>query len=138
MPAFDHLSFDQLVALVLVIKSFADIGDFGVAIEVPPRPDAASAERGLELFIEYGCIECHGANGDGLGILAGDLLDDDSLPIRPTNFQVGVFKGGNRPEDIWMRLQTGLDGTPMPSFGRNLSVDDSWSLVDYVLELSES
>jgi cytochrome c oxidase cbb3-type subunit 2 len=138
MPAFHNLSFDQMVALVAVIKDFAEIEDFGVAIEIPLRPDTASAERGLELFIEYGCIECHGTNGNGLGVLAENLLDDDSLPIRPTNFQVGVFKGGSRPEDIWMRLQTGLDGTPMPSFGRNLSVDDSWSLVDYVLELSKS
>lgn len=137
MPSFEHLNFDQKVALIDVVKSFAEIENFGLEIQVPPRPDTASATRGRSLYTELGCVECHGVNGDGLGILANDLLDDQSLPIQPANFQAGVFKGGNRPEDIWMRIQTGLDGTPMPSFGQNLTIEESWSLVDYILDLSD-
>lgn len=138
MPAFENLSFDQKIALLDVIRGFAGFTDFGIPLNVPPRPETATAQAGRALFVEYGCVECHGDSGDGMGILADGLTDESGLPIRPSNLQVGLFKGGNRPEDIWMRLQTGLDGTPMPSFGRNLSVQESWSLVEYVLEIGKN
>ena len=137
MPSFDHLTLDQKMALLAVIQDFAGIETLGTSIDVPPSPDAASAEKGRVLYVQNGCIECHGANGDGRGVLSDTLRDDANLPIKPANFRAGLFKGGDNPEDIWMRLQTGLDGTPMPSFGRNLTLDESWSLVEYVLELGE-
>ncbi len=137
MPSFEHLSFDQQVKLLKVIQEFAGIANYGVSRGIQPRPDSANAEKGRQLYVEQGCIECHGANGDGLGVLAQDLRDADGLPIRPTDFRTGLFKGGNNPEQIWMRIQTGLDGTPMPSFSRNLTLDESWSLVEYVLEFSD-
>lgn len=138
MPPFPDLTFDQKVALLEVIQEFADIDQFGISMAVPPRPEGASAEKGQALFVEHGCAQCHGVNGDGNGILAGELRDDQGSIIMPANLQTGLFKGGSNPEDIWMRLQTGLPGTPMPSFGRSLSVEESWSLVEYVLEIGKS
>lgn len=136
MPSFAHLGFDEQIGLLGVILEFSGIDTFGKSIVVPARPDTANARAGERLFFQNGCVDCHGERGDGQGVLADGLLDEDGSQIRPANLRAGVFKGGNEPEDIWMRLQTGIDGTPMPSFGRNLTLHESWSIVDYVLELS--
>ena len=137
MPSFEYLTFDEQVALLAVIQNFAGFEKFGTAIEVPLAPETANAARGNALYLDYGCIACHGVSGDGRGTLADGLRDDNNHPILPSNFQVGMFKGGNDPDDIWMRLQTGIEGTPMSPFGRDLTLEESWSLVEYVLEFSK-
>lgn len=135
MPAFDQFSQDELQALAEVVLDFTGFEDFGIPIDVPPRPETAQLELGEQLFSDLGCTQCHGDLGAGNGILAGTLVDDGYSPIRPANLQTGVFKGGNAPEDVWLRIHLGIEGTPMPSFGRNLSVEESWALVEYVLQL---
>jgi mono/diheme cytochrome c family protein len=65
--------------------------------------------------------------------------------IRPRNLRQGVFRGGRRPIDIYLRIVNGIDGTPMPSAPLlkpgetpspgKLSTEDIWSLVDYVRSL---
>src|SRR6185503_12710661 len=49
--------------------------------------------------------------------------------------------GGGTVEDIYRRLRTGLDGTPMPTFndmivGGQLTDDQLWNLAHYVRSLS--
>jgi len=66
--------------------------------------------------------------------------------IRPRNLRQGVFRGGRRPIDIYLRIVNGIDGTPMPSAPMlkegeepspgKLSPEDVWSIVDYVRSLS--
>lgn len=66
--------------------------------------------------------------------------------IRPRNLRQGVFRGGRRPIDIYLRIVNGIDGTPMPSAPMlkpgeepnpgKLTTDDLWSLVDYVRSLA--
>lgn len=65
--------------------------------------------------------------------------------IRPRNLRQGVYRGGRRPIDIYLRIVNGIDGTPMPSAPLlkpgeepnpgKLTTDDIWSLVDYVRSL---
>jgi hypothetical protein len=43
-------------------------------------------------------------------------LDDWEVPIRPFDFTTGNFKFGNSPADVYRTFNTGLTGTPMPSF----------------------
>src|SRR5690606_39991909 len=44
--------------------------------------------------------------------------------------------GGGTVEDIFRRLRTGLDGTPMPSFAENvLSDEEAWNLAHYIRSL---
>ena len=125
MPAFDHFSEDELLALTEVIRVAAGAPRFGTLI-VPSPPQNPDLARGEELYSELGCIDCHGKNGDGRGLLADDLTDSNDLSIRPADLRVGQFKGGNDPGDIWMRLYNGIEGTPMPSLGRNVSGDEMW------------
>ena len=52
-----------------------------------------------------------------------------------------TFNGGSSVEDIYRRLRTGLDGTPMPSFSDLLDAgfmtdDQLWSLAHFVRSLA--
>ncbi len=54
--------------------------------------------------------------GRGDGPSAAALLDDWEVPIRPFDFTTGNFKFGDSPRDVYRTFNTGLNGTPMPSF----------------------
>lgn len=68
-----------------------------------------------------------------------------ALPLRnilPRNLRQGVYRGGNRPIDIFWRIHNGIEGSPMPaamlkteSAPTGLSTDDIWDLVNYVRSL---
>ena len=46
-----------------------------------------------------------------------------------------TFRGGNSPEQVWLRITTGLPPSPMPAFETALSPTQRWDLVNYVLSL---
>jgi DMSO reductase family type II enzyme heme b subunit len=76
-------------------------------------------------------------------IAAAPTLDDDlGFPIYPADLtQNWEFNGGGTVEDIYRRLRTGLDGTPMPTFDDLIAAgvvtdDQLWSLAHYVRSLS--
>lgn len=135
MPAFDHLPDRDRWALVEVVRVLAEIPEFPDPMPVPPHPGRADPDRGAALFAEHTCSGCHGVTGDGQGELAGELTDSEGHHIQPADLTSGQFKGGSTPEDLWRRIYTGLEGTPMPSFGINLSDTEIWALVDYVQTL---
>jgi len=85
----------------------------------PYAPGAAPPEAIREGKLVYGvlqCWTCHGVTGKGDGPSAGALLDDWEVPIRPFDFTSGNFKFGDSPSDVYRTFNTGLTGTPMPSF----------------------
>jgi mono/diheme cytochrome c family protein len=89
--------------------------------------------RGQKIYKEL-CESCHGATGVGDGPSAYALRDGTDAPIRPRDFTTGVLRGGDAPQDIYRRLLTGLDGTPMPSFDAR-SASDLWDVVHFVMTL---
>ncbi len=137
MPRFEHLDIEDLIALTEVIRVAAGTPSYGDLVVAPPRPEPADLTRGAALYGELGCADCHGETGDGRGVLSTELTDAEGLKILPADFRTGQFKGGSDPEEIWMRLYTGMEGTPMPSFARNASGEDLWALVEYVLTFSD-
>ena len=127
-----------------------------------------SIERGRELFVGTvaSCSKCHGATGRGDGqeadydewtkdwtIRAGLKPDDlksltpliarGALPprtIKPRNFEEGVFRGGESPEDLYRRLKQGIAGTPMPAVTLvegQLEEQDVWHLINFVRSLKK-
>ncbi len=127
-----------------------------------------SIERGRELFVGTvaSCSKCHGATGRGDGqeadyddwtkdwtIRAGLKPDDmksltpliarGALPpktIKPRNFEDGVFRGGESPEDLYRRLNQGIAGTPMPAVTLvegQLEEEDVWHLINFVRSLKK-
>jgi mono/diheme cytochrome c family protein len=67
------------------------------------------------------------------------------LPPRnaiPRNLRQGVYRGGQRPLDLFCRIHQGIPGTPMPASGPaspgaegTLTEEEIWHLVDYVRSL---
>jgi DMSO reductase family type II enzyme heme b subunit len=121
-------------------RFFAQEGFGTTVIEVPSRvePSAESLAHGEELFAgEIGCLKCHGSAGRGNGPSAFELTDNAGQVIYPADLtQPWRFRGGSAPEDIYVRLRTGMPGSPMPSFADALTEEETWHLVNYVLSLS--
>jgi cytochrome c oxidase cbb3-type subunit 2 len=103
----------------------------------PPRPlTPESAARGRAVYERMQCAACHGDGARGDGPLAADLSDNDGLPIRPADLTKPRLKGGKAPESVYRSVMTGLDDTPMPSYGDSLMPDEAWDLALYLLSLS--
>jgi mono/diheme cytochrome c family protein len=136
MPAFESLSQQDVAALIEVIRYVAGVDQLGKPVAVPPRPARSDLKLGEQLYSELTCLDCHGEAGDGQGILAKTLKDANGDPIQPADFRTGQFKGGNSPEDIWTRVYAGLEGTPMPAFGRNSTADEIWAVTEYIMKFS--
>ncbi len=100
-----------------------------------PAPSSESVARGQKLFIDAGCVSCHGATGKGDGVQ--DQKDDSGVPTRPRDFTRGIFKGGRDPEQLYARVMLGMPGTPMPA-SRNLTTAQAGDLINFVLSLSDA
>ncbi len=61
--------------------------------------------------------------------------DDWGNPLRPTNLNRGVFKGGRRPIDLFWRIAKGINGAQMPAHYPTLNEAQIWDLVNFVLAL---
>lgn len=98
--------------------------------------DAAALAHGKELFVRYKCIECHGADGRGLGQLVGTLVDSNNFWIRPADLSdPAAYAGGSKSSDVYMRVMTGLSGSPMPSFAEAAPAEDLKAIARYVKTL---
>ena len=128
---------------------------------------AASIENGRKLFAGpiANCASCHGATAMGDGqtnnydAWTKDWLEgldpqnrEDIRPmltlgalkpqhILPRNLRTGVYRGGSEPNDLYLRIVNGIDGTPMPATAmqpanpQGLSEFDVWDLVNFLLSL---
>lgn len=109
-----------------------------ISIPKEPEMNSESVAKGKTFFQEkLACWTCHGREGRGDGVLAMGLKDDWGNPIRPRNLTKGwQYKGGNSAKDIFLRISTGLNGTPMSAeFAKNLSDEERWNLAHYVKSL---
>jgi mono/diheme cytochrome c family protein len=106
------------------------------------REDAAAVERGRYLFASRGCVDCHGAQGNGRTFLD----DGKGMRIAGPNISPGPGSvvAGYAPED-WVRaIRHGVarGGRPlmvMPSEDYNrLTDEDLASLVAYIRKLAPS
>jgi len=107
----------------------------------PKAPSAESILRGSELIVEKKCIECHGLEGRGDGN-AFNLKDDWGFSIQPADWhKCWNFRGSRQDpynvKNIFRTFSTGINGTPMPSFADNTSVEERWDIANYVNHLCE-
>ena len=106
---------------------------------VPISPE--SIKRGSELVVENKCIECHGLEGRGDGN-AFNLKDDWGFSIQPADWhKCWNFRGSRQDaynvKNIFRTFSTGINGTPMPSFADNTTVENRWNIANYVASLCE-
>jgi len=125
--------------------------------------DAGRIDAGRELFLgKANCAECHGRTGLGDGqtenydLWTSNWLETPGVAInrpetyqeflqvgvfpprtmRPRNLRLKVFRGGDRPEDVFLRVKMGIDGTPMPGASA-LSDEEIWSIVAYLFNMPQ-
>ena len=101
--------------------------------------DSDSVARGRELFLmpgEANCAACHGEGGKGDGLSAKAFRDDWGYPIAPRDLTTGVYRAGGSPADLYRSIDTGINGTPMGSFGNALAPEAIWDLVHFVQSLA--
>lgn len=139
MPAWTVLSERERRLVVDYIKRFSDNFTTKPASVRPAKSVAASAAivaRGRDVYRQAKCFECHGEAGRADGPSAPTLKNDHGDPLQSANLTSGWrYNGGREAADIFMRLATGMDGTPMPSYADTLNEDDRWALAHYVRSL---
>lgn len=110
-------------------------------VTVEPPYTAESIKLGREAFLSElgGCFKCHGKDGRG-NVMEGveafkDVWGHKTLAADLTS---GMFHGGNRSLDIYRRIYSGINGTPMPAFNLKLAEkpETFWHLVHYVQYVS--
>jgi cytochrome c oxidase cbb3-type subunit 2 len=135
MPSFRELSEADRWALVEVVKEFAGLGEPGKPITVPAEPQP-NVTLGAQVYERLQCAACHGGDGRGEGSSSLTLVDDQKRRIWTPDLTRGLFKGGDEPTDIYTRIATGLDGSPMPAYANKATPEEIWALTHYVLSLS--
>lgn len=115
-------------------KVEAEMAEGAVPVTIGQRPPTTpeSVEKGRARYAKE-CASCHGKTGVGDGPSSYALRDWEDAEIRPRDFTTGVFRAGSAPTDLFLRLKSGLNGTPMPAISG--SDDDLWALVDFILTL---
>lgn len=106
---------------------------------MPPMTPETIA-KGQELYVQQVCNKCHGL--DGRGGLAGNIeIGKDSWghETAAADLTSGMYRGGGRPIDIYRRIYSGINGTPMPGFAQAFSEepDNVWYLVHFVRDMGE-
>ena len=115
-PAFSRSALPCLIAILPVAAVLA--GE-------PPADDAASIERGSQLFQLY-CTECHGRDGRA----QMDVISDATDLTDPE-----AYYSGSSAQDIFTSINSGA-GVAMPAWGPVLNSDDKiWDLVHFTRSL---
>ncbi|MFQ5603971.1 MAG: c-type cytochrome [bacterium] len=122
MPAWQDLLSEQVRRdVVAYIKTFSDkfqkmASGKPIQISSEPQMTAQTVSEGKSLYMLMECWACHGVSGKGDGKSANTLKDEWGHKIKPFNFTIGNYKGGNDHRSVFKTFTTGLNGTPMPSY----------------------
>jgi mono/diheme cytochrome c family protein len=110
----------QLVSeqVQLIARSWAD-ADTQIVRPLTPQPQYTqeSIDAGARAFVQLNCYKCHGR--DGRGNKTQDVGKDDWGRIaHAADLTTGMLHGGRRPVDIYRRIYSGINATPMPAFAQ--------------------
>lgn len=101
---------------------------------MPPMTDE-SVLAGHQLFLEHACNKCHGKYGRGGSMENVEVgMDTWGNKAAAADLSSGMFRGGERPIDIYRRIYSGINGTPMPAFAKLFkdNPDAIWQLVHFI------
>lgn len=141
MPYWKDLLDDaEIDAVMQYVKDFSP-DTFGSGSPQPltiPEAVTANADsiaRGKQLYAEVQCNGCHGDDGRAMVT----LKDAKGYPVIARDLTAPwTFRGGSEPEQIWLRLTTGMLPGPMPSFADKLTPEQRWDVVNYVASLART
>jgi mono/diheme cytochrome c family protein len=141
MPGWDRILSDgDIHDVVEYTKSLSP------AFATPPRAvvigegtasSPVSIARGTAVYTKLQCGKCHGTDGRGSGAVATEFEDDWKQPLAASDLtEPWTFHGGATARDVYLRLRTGMMGTPMPSFADAAGDAELWDLANYVISLA--
>lgn len=123
-------------ALVDYVKTFSPRFNGAAArtmAAIPPPPSSEDAARGKLVYQQMQCAKCHGDDGRGDGPSALTLQDAKGRHINSRDFTTpGAFRTGWTDREIVRTFQTGLNGTPMPSYAGLMTPQQAYDLAAYV------
>lgn len=90
----------------------------------PVEADVESLTRG-ELLYGVNCAQCHGAAGEGNGVIANFL--ENKKPADLTSAVIQEKSDGS----FFLTISNGVPGS-MPALNENLSVRERWDVVNYI------
>ena len=146
MGMFSQLTEEDVTNVIEYVKSFSrrwrKAENYAVPMTFPAEPEwfkeaaskAAHAATGKALF-QTNCLACHGPDADGQGPAVPALKDIWEQPARPSDLRQPHLRCGDRPQDIYRVLTTGLNGTPMVSFDATLTPEQRWDIIAYLFTL---
>jgi mono/diheme cytochrome c family protein len=115
-------------------------------LTVNPAKTPETVRDGAVAFAEMYCVKCH--NRDAAGSKSADVgVDTWGRIAYPANLAMGMLHGGRRPEDIYRRIYSGINGTPMPASKDPNTVSGEtaearseriWHLVHFITEVIEN
>ncbi|MBI4180589.1 MAG: c-type cytochrome [Chloroflexi bacterium] len=117
------------LAVVLFLSGCTNWPEFSKRVENPYPGDVAAVARGKTLYLSQGCSVCHGEKGKGDGTEAA------SLPTRLPDFTSRDQMITRADPDLFWAIVRGREKTKMPAFGKQLSENKIWDLVNYLRSL---
>jgi mono/diheme cytochrome c family protein len=102
----------------VIARSWAD-ADARIVRALTPEPvqSPESVAAGAKAFVQLNCYKCHGR--DGRGNKAFNVGKDDWGRVAfAADLTTGTLHGGRRPVDIYRRIYSGINATPMPAFAQ--------------------
>jgi mono/diheme cytochrome c family protein len=106
--------------------------------DMPPMTEE-SVKLGRAIFMERACNKCHGPYGRGGSMGNVEVGTDDwGYKGAAADLSSGMLRGGDRFIDVYRRIYSGINGSPMPAF-KNVFKDDPkqiWYLVHFIKETS--
>jgi len=142
MPPWHYLIADEdRWALVDYVKSLSPSFERRAApavLKLPAEPtEPADPNRGRLVYQKLQCAKCHGEDGRGVGPSALTLTDSKGLHINSRDFtNPGSFRTGWTMREIVRTFETGMNGTPMPSYLGLMTPREEYDLAAYVMSLA--
>jgi mono/diheme cytochrome c family protein len=142
MPPWQYLLDDgDRWALVDYVKTFSP--RFTASAEPKPmtiaEPPSANRdiENGRQVYIKMQCAKCHGDDGRGVGPAASTLQDSRGKYINTRDFTFATsYRTGFAEREIVRTMETGMNGTPMPSYTGIVSPKDQHDMVAYLMTMA--
>ena len=119
------------VSAVAVLLAIPTLALTRVELRNPIPATADSIARGRQLYASH-CARCHGEYGLGNGPDAFKL----NWPLENMNLQAHLHEHSD--EQVFWWIKEGKAGTPMPAFGRILTDEEIWHLINYIRTLTPS
>ncbi len=98
-------------------------------------------KRGQRVYETTGaCVECHGRDGRSSVMenpINATRRNDWGDLNPPRDLTLGVYRGGSRPIDIFLRIRWGIVGSGMPQVSDQVTDEEIWHLVDFVMSLPQ-